>query len=462
MIKLSVKGFLILFITLQSLVGFSQKTISILAIGTSITYGIGSSDGTGYRKVLYEKLLMKQFDVKMLGSVEAGKFLQPKCEAYPGKVISFLQDSVLPKASNLKPDYVLLEVGVNDMSFPVDPEHAPFRLSNLLDKISSTYPEAKILLASLTPIWTNRLLEYNKSLPGIIDLKRKQGIKLYLCDMFNAGIGINEVPDAIHPNDAGFAKMANVWASAILSLEAADRKPGIVSDLSANAGPGQVILRWNSSFQSLGYKVKRSLSATGEFKDLAIVKTDYWFVDTSAKNNSTYYYSISGYNGEGESQLSAIVNATPLENLGIAINCGGHKSAGFLEDFGFEGGERANWYWDKINLKNVAHPNGIFVFKTARQGRFTYKIQKFDPSKYYTVKLHFVEGTFNQPEKRVFDVEVNNVKKLSNFDIFEKTRTKNLAHTEQFYLKPNAKGEFNIQFISQVGDAIVSGIEVIP
>ena len=451
--------FVVLF-SVFSLSSFAQKTISILPIGTSITYGIGSTDGSGYRKVLYEKLLMKQLDVKMLGSVESGKFLQPKCEGYPGKVITFLQDSVVPKTASLKPDYILLEAGVNDMSFPVDPEHAPFRLSNLVDKISDAFPEAKILLATLTPIWTNRLLEYNKSLPGIVELKRKQGMKLYLCDMYNAGIGINEVPDAIHPNDAGYVKMANVWATAILSLESGDKKPSIPVDVAANAGPGQVILRWNSSFQSQSYKIKRAMSASGDFKEIASVKAAYWFVDTSAKNNATYYYTISSYNEEGESAPSSVVNTLPMENLGIAINCGGHKSAGFLEDFGYEGGERANWYWDKINLKNVAHPNGIFVFKTARQGRFTYKIQKLDPSKYYTLKLHFVEGTFSQPEKRVFDVEVNNIKKLANFDIFEKTRTKNLAHTEQFYLKPNAKGEFNIQFISQVGDPIVSGIEV--
>ena len=71
-----------------------------------------------------------------------------------------------------------------------------------------------------------------------------------------------------------------------------------------------------------------------------------------------------------------------------------------------------------------------------------------------------VEGTFNMPEKRVFDVEINEIKKLANFDIFEKTRTKNLAHIESFYLKPNAKGEFNIRFISEIGDACVNGIEI--
>ncbi len=438
----------------------SQNAISLLPIGTSITYGIGSADGNSYRKVLYEKLLTEGFSVKMLGSQQNGNFLQPANEGYPGKTISFLQDSIVPKIAPLKPNYILLEIGVNDMSFPIEPENAPFRLSNLLDKIASACPDATILLASISPIWTNRIMDYNKSLPGIVDLKRKQNMKLYLCDMYHSGIVINDVPDAIHPNEVGYAKMANVWADAILSIQKKSLLPTTPLNFSAQAGPRQNVVRWSAAFQTKGYKIKRSLSASGTFKEVAKVTKNYWWVDTSVTNNTTYYYTVSGYNDQGESEPSTIANATPAENLTIAINCGGSKSAGFSEDFGYEGGERSNWYWDKINLKNVTNQNAIFVFKTGRQGSFVYKIQNLDPTKFYALKLNFVEGTFSQPEKRVFDVEINEVKKLANFDIFEKTRTKNLAHSESFYLKPTAKGEFNIRFISEIGDAIVNGIEI--
>jgi lysophospholipase L1-like esterase len=449
-----------LLIFCASLYALAQNTISILPIGTSITYGIGSSDGNSYRKVLFEKLLSQGFTVSILGSQKNGNLQQANNEGYPGKTITFLQDSIVPKISTLKPDYILLEIGVNDMSFPIEPENAPFRLSNLLDKIASACPDAKILLASISPIWTNRILDYNKSLPGVVELKQKQGMKLYLCDMYNAGIVINDVPDAIHPNDAGYAKMGNVWFDAILSIERKTKLPTTPSNVSVLAGPRQNIVRWNSAFQSKSYKIKRSLSASGVFKEVAKVTKNYWWVDTAVANNNTYYYQVNAINDDGESETSTTVNATPAENLGILINCGGGKSAGFAEDFGYEGGERSNWYWDKINLKNVPNQNAIFVYKTGRQGSFVYKIQNLDPAKFYSIKLHFVEGTFNMPEKRVFDVEINEIKKLANFDIFEKTRTKNLAHIESFYLKPNAKGEFNIRFISEIGDACVNGIEI--
>lgn len=457
MFKLAFSALLIFCASLYTL---AQNTISILPIGTSITYGIGSSDGNSYRKVLFEKLLSQGFTVSILGSQKNGSLQQTNNEGYPGKTITFLQDSIVPKISTLKPDYILLEIGINDMSFPIDPENAPFRLSNLLDKIASACPEAKILLASISPIWTNRILDYNKSLPGVVELKQKQGMKLYLCDMYNAGIVINDVPDAIHPNDAGYAKMGNVWADAILSIEKKTKLPVTPSNVSVLAGPRQNIVRWNSAFQAKGYKIKRSMSASGVFKEVAKVTKNYWWVDTAVANNSTYYYQVSAINDEGESETSVTVNATPAENLAVSINCGGGKSAGFAEDFGYEGGERSSWCWDKINLKNVPNQNAIFVYKTGRQGSFVYKIQNLDPAKFYSIKLHFVEGTFNMPEKRVFDVEINEIKKLANFDIFEKTRTKNLAHIESFYLKPNAKGEFNIRFISEIGDACVNGIEI--
>lgn len=438
----------------------AQNSITILPIGTSITYGIGSSDGNGYRKVLYEKLLSQGYNVSIVGSQQNGNFSQTSNEGYPGKTITYLQDSIIPKIGSLKPDYILLEIGVNDMSFPIEPENAPFRLNNLLDKIANTCPDAKILLASITPIWTSRILDYNKALPALVDLKRKQGMKLYLCDMYNAGIVINDVPDAIHPNDAGYAKMANVWADAILSIQKKLTLPSTPNNVYAWAGPRQNMIRWNSAFQAKGYKIKRSLSSSGVFKEVANVNKYFWWVDTSVTNNSTYYYQITALNDEGESEPSATVNATPNENLGISINCGGGKSAGFAEDFAYEGGERSNWYWDKSNLKNVPNQNAIFVYKTSRQGSFIYKIQNLDPEKFYSVKLHFMEGTFNMPEKRVFDVEINGIKKLANFDIFEKTRSKNLAHIESFFIKPNAKGEFNIRFISEIGDACVNGIEI--
>lgn len=438
----------------------AQKNLSLVCVGTSITYGIGSGDGNGYRKMLFEKLLAQGYHVKMLGSQHNGTFVQPSCEGYPGKTITFFQDSVVSRIASLPADFILLEVGANDMSFPVDPEHAGFRLSSLLDKIAAALPNAHILLASISPIWTNRALAYNKDLPGIVNIKRAQGMKISLCDMYGSGIGINEVPDAFHPNDAGYAKMAQVWLDAIVSVQKGSLLPSAASNVSVTPGPGQCVVRWTSTFNASSFKINRATSAHGPFKEIGRTNSSFWWVDTTAINDQTFYYQVIATNEQGDANVSKVVSATPNATLTIAINCGGPKTAGFQGDFGFEGGQPSNWYWDKVNLKSVVHQNTIFVYKTGREGNFLYKLQDLSPAKYYHLKLHFMEGQYTQPGKRIFHVEINGVKKLFNYDIFEKTRAKNMAHTESFYLKPDAQGNLIVKFISVVNDAHLSGIEL--
>ncbi len=429
-------------------------------MGNSITFGIGSTDGAGYRKVLFEKLLAEGYQVKMVGSQQNGSFSQPYCEGYPGKVISYLADSIVAKSASYKPDFILLEIGTNDVSYPVDPEHAVLRLGSLIDKLVATFPAANVVIATITPIWTKRATEFNKDLPGLVNIKKAQGMKVHLCDMYNQGIGINEVPDAVHPNDAGYIKMANAWFDAVTAILRMDKLPNVPENLLVQAGPGQAVLKWSAAFQASGYKIKRSLSANGPFKEIGKTTKNFWFVDTSIVNGKTYYYEVTGYNDAGEGPLSKVQSVSPEETLPLAINCGGPKTAGFFEDFGFEDGQVANWFWDKIDLRQVVNKNAVFVFKTGREGNFVYKIEKLNPNKFYTLKLHFAEGEFSQPGKRTFDVNINGVRKLANFDIFEKAQGKNVGHTESFYLKPNASGQIEIRFVSVIGNAHVSGIEI--
>lgn len=438
----------------------AQKDISILPIGTSITFGIGSSEGNGYRKVLFEKLMAQGWKVAMLGSQQNGTFSQPSCEAYPGKAISFFYDSVVTRSAHLKPNFILLEVGVNDMSYPIDPEHAILRMSNLVDKLVTTFPSAHLVIGTVPPIWTNRTLDFNKDLAGLVNIKQAQGMKVHLCDLFQQGIGINEVPDAVHPNDAGYIKMASAWYNAIVTITKGDGLPSVVENLSAQGCPEQNFIIWTAAFQASSYKVKRALSPNGPFQEIAKESKNQWFIDTSVKNQMTYYYTVNAVNEKGEGPGSKYQTAIPSTSQVISINCGGPKSGGFCSDIAYEGGTIANWYWGKIDLQNVQNKNAVFVFKTGREGNFNYTIRALDPTKYYYLKLHFVEGEFSQPGKRTFDVEINGVKKLTNFDIFEKAKGKNMAHTESFYLKPSEKGILEVRFISIIGTARLSGIEV--
>jgi lysophospholipase L1-like esterase len=117
------------------------------------------------------------------------------------------------------PHIVLLMIGTNDVNADSGQDQMPSRLEGLLDKIVDAAPDALIVLAKLTPIgWSPQALDnYNNALPGIVDARAAAGQHFVLVDM-------SQMPtsdlggDDLHPNDQGYAYMADVWYAAIADL----------------------------------------------------------------------------------------------------------------------------------------------------------------------------------------------------------------------------------------------------
>lgn len=91
----------------------------------------------------------------------------------------------------------------------------------------------------------------------------------------------------------------------------------------------------------------------------------------------------------------------------------------------------------------------------------------FDPFGYsipvengtYAITLHFAETAFGNSGQRVFDVEVEGVTVLDDFDIVAKVGP-NTATQENIVNVPVNDGELNIDFISVIERAKISAIEV--
>ena len=62
--------------------------LRILCLGASITYGLRSPGGNGYRYALRGKLIQEGNDVNMIGSVRAGNMSNNHVEGWPGYRIS--------------------------------------------------------------------------------------------------------------------------------------------------------------------------------------------------------------------------------------------------------------------------------------------------------------------------------------------------------------------------------------
>lgn len=204
----------------------------VLPLGDSITHGLQSSDSGGYRSQLFKLVLAGNQTLTFLGSQTAGPasvsgMTFPKNhEGYDGYPIDSGTStygtagisSVIPKpAFNTIPDIVLLHIGTNDItSTGTLAATTSTRLDALLGKIVAAAPKALIIVAQIIPVnYTSADLDnYNSKIPGLVQARVAKGEHIISVDMSKMP-KTNLAADKVHPNDQGYAYMANVWYTAL-------------------------------------------------------------------------------------------------------------------------------------------------------------------------------------------------------------------------------------------------------
>jgi lysophospholipase L1-like esterase len=126
-------------------------------------------------------------------------------------------DNIFNPAMDMMPHIVLLHIGTNDtyMSF----SGAPQRLGMLIDKLTTRAPNALIVVAKITPYpaQSNNVMMLNNAIPGLVQERAAMGKHVIMVDQFT-GFPNTELGDGIHPNAAGYVRMAGVWFAAIRDL----------------------------------------------------------------------------------------------------------------------------------------------------------------------------------------------------------------------------------------------------
>jgi len=147
-------------------------------------------------------------------------------------------------------------------------------------------------------------------------------------------------------------------------------------------------------------------------------------------------------------------------HLVTAINAGGGASGSYLADANFTGG-RAYSNIDPINTSGVTNPAPQAVYDSERVGNFTYTIPGLAAGASYTVRLDFAEIYWNAAGLRSFNVLINGVQVLTNFDIFAVAGGKDVAVVRQFTAVADSSGRVTIQFVTVVDNAKLSGLEIL-
>jgi lysophospholipase L1-like esterase len=194
-------------------------------MGDSITVGIGTgATGGGYRIELFKKATADgkkiTFDGAAMSSCNMSTPQNPPsgfvnthsaCSGWTIQQIAGMVTGSLQK----KPDIILLMAGTNDVRG--DANGAPMRLGTLLDQIFTADSHVLVVVAKLTPLSGANLTQLNTGIQNAVEMRAAAGKHVMLVDM-NTGYPANSMPDGVHPNQAGYAWMADVWYKAIQDL----------------------------------------------------------------------------------------------------------------------------------------------------------------------------------------------------------------------------------------------------
>ncbi|MBE8518553.1 cellulose binding domain-containing protein [Amycolatopsis sp. H6(2020)] len=224
--------------------------VPIMPLGDSITQG-GSIGG--YRLDLGAKLRADGRSIDFVGSLADGPASMPdrNHEGHPGWTIAQVDGSVTGWLNTYRPRTILLHIGTNDM-YGSDPAGAPRRLSALVDRITNLAPSADVFVATIIPIRfaDQTVRTFNAAIAPDMRAKAAAGKRVHLVDMYPA-VAIADLPDGIHPNAAGYSKMATTWYNALKAV------PGSIGgdDPQPPTGEGtctatpKVAGHWNGGFQ---------------------------------------------------------------------------------------------------------------------------------------------------------------------------------------------------------------------
>ncbi|WP_181796316.1 ricin-type beta-trefoil lectin domain protein [Streptomyces sp. WELS2] len=201
----------------------SNTPLRLMPLGDSITWGVGSSTGNGYRGPLWNELAADGHPLDFVGTVRNGSMPDPDNEGHSGyriDQIAALADAALTR---YRPNVVTLHIGTNDLQGASEVDTAVARLRSLVGQVTADVPDATVLVASLV-VSTSASEErfrgaYNQAASRIVSDARAAGKHVAYVDM--SGLTTADLADPLHPNDAGYQKMADAFHRGIQAADSA-------------------------------------------------------------------------------------------------------------------------------------------------------------------------------------------------------------------------------------------------
>jgi lysophospholipase L1-like esterase len=223
MIKLQIVCLILL-----ALMAFRKQPVKVIPLGDSITYGAygAGMDGVGgYRSVLAKKCQAEGLSVDFVGTLNYPEMadFDADNQGMRGWRIDQIDAKVKSWISQCKPDVILLQIGVNDFIQGASVDTTAARLDKLMTDIFKADKNVELYTASIMGVLDSNL--YKVKMPMVVDYNQKveqlvrkhstKGMKVNFTDInkISAFNSTDFHADKLHPNDRGYAKMADAWWS---------------------------------------------------------------------------------------------------------------------------------------------------------------------------------------------------------------------------------------------------------
>lgn len=191
-------------------------TVNVVALGDSLTQGVGSTDNLGWREKLRLLSVAQGNPMFICGTTSTGTSPDPFHDGNAGSPISNNQTICVNRVQTYNPDAVFIECGTIDLTIPRTPAQISADIGTLIDTIANTAmkPWMQIVVFTILRRFDTANLislyqQTNALLPAMIAARAYNATgNLALVD-WNGGVPDSGYGgDALHLNDAGYTAMA--------------------------------------------------------------------------------------------------------------------------------------------------------------------------------------------------------------------------------------------------------------
>jgi len=262
------------------------QTYKIMPLGDSITRGVtGSSTPGGYRDDLQNLLSDEYVSYDFVGSQSDGSGFDPQHEGHEGATVQYIDNNVTSWVSSNSPDFVLINIGTNDLGVS-HIETIADKISSICDKIYSVDGGITIFLSSILPrdddtSKDSLATQANRLIKQVAVEKQSNGRNIYYVgntELFkhNPGWATDYMYDGIHPNDTGYNQMAQLFWSAIMNVI---KKDGVIIVDNFNRSAIGIAWEYDPAFTletvSPGQRELKNTSAENRWNMMAVYKAVY-------------------------------------------------------------------------------------------------------------------------------------------------------------------------------------------